>query len=147
MKSLDSRKKRVMIFGVFDRLHEGHRDFLRQARARGDELVVVVARDRVVRILKGKSPHEDEETRRKRVSEDVHVSFAVLGDEIGGSYGVIAQYEPDIICVGYDQDMLAADLETRMRNGEIAAIPVIRLKPHEGEKFHSSLLNNRKDLS
>lgn len=140
MKSSDSGKKRVMVFGVFDRFHEGHRDFLRQARAHGEEVVVVVARDSAVRILKGKSPHEDEETRRKRVSEDAHVSSAVLGDEILGSYGVIEQYEPHIICLGYDQEGLKRDLEMQMATGAFKKIALERLAAFEPERYHTSFL-------
>lgn len=140
MKSSDSKKKCVMVFGVFDRLHEGHRDFLRQARAQGDELVAVVARDSAVRILKGKSPHENEETRRKKVSEDVHVFLAILGDETLGSYGVIAQYEPDIICLGYDQEGLKRDLEMRMATGAFKKIALERLAAFESERYHTSFL-------
>ncbi len=128
-----------MVFGVFDRLHEGHRDFLRQAQARGDELIVVVARDGVVRMLKGKPPHEDEETRRKRVSEDVHVSFAVLGDETQGSYEIIAQYEPDVICLGYDQEELGRDLAMRMETGAVKKIALLRLVAFKPERYHTSL--------
>jgi len=40
---LKSHNKRVMVFGVFDGLHEGHKSFLRQARKYGGELRAVVA--------------------------------------------------------------------------------------------------------
>ena len=45
---------KVMVFGTFDYLHEGHKDFFRQAKQYGDELVVVVARDETVKQIKGK---------------------------------------------------------------------------------------------
>ena len=48
--------QRVAVFGVFDGIHAGHQDFLRQAREYGDELVVIVARDKSVTQLKGKPP-------------------------------------------------------------------------------------------
>ena len=40
---------RVMASGVFDLIHPGHISYLQQARAFGDELVVVVAWDDTVR--------------------------------------------------------------------------------------------------
>ena len=133
-------KTRVMVFGVFDRLHEGHRDFFWQARAYGDELIVVVARDSAVRVLKGRSPHEDEETRRKEVEKNVYVSHAVLGDEKQGSYEVITRYAPDIICLGYDQEALARDLAMRTAGGALEKIPVKRLSAFKPERYHTSLL-------
>ena len=45
--------RRVMVFGSFDPLHDGHRSLFRQARKHGDELVVVVARDVNIARLKG----------------------------------------------------------------------------------------------
>lgn len=45
MRKLSKKFNRVMVFGVFDGLHPGHRAFLRQARKKGDKLIVVVARD------------------------------------------------------------------------------------------------------
>ncbi|HTD81915.1 MAG TPA: adenylyltransferase/cytidyltransferase family protein, partial [Thermoplasmata archaeon] len=43
---------RVMATGVFDLLHPGHVAFLREAKALGDELVVVVARDSTAKRFK-----------------------------------------------------------------------------------------------
>ena len=45
---------RVMASGVFDIIHTGHLSYLEQAKAKGDELVVVVACDETVR----KNKHE-----------------------------------------------------------------------------------------
>ena len=44
--------KKVMVFGTFDGLHEGHLDFFRQAREYGDYLIVAVARDVNVKKIK-----------------------------------------------------------------------------------------------
>src|SRR3989344_5946032 len=49
---------RIMIFGTFDMLHEGHLDFFRQARslAAGPHLIVSIARDASVARVKGAPP-------------------------------------------------------------------------------------------
>jgi FAD synthetase len=47
---------RVIAFGVFDGLHEGHRHFLREARKLGGRLTVAVAHDEAVVMLKGRRP-------------------------------------------------------------------------------------------
>ena len=39
---------KVMVFGTFDRLHDGHRFFLREAEKLGTTLFIVVARDSMV---------------------------------------------------------------------------------------------------
>jgi len=58
---------RVMVFGAFDHLHPGHLDYFRQTRHFGDELVVVVARDKNVLKIKGRLPREDEKIRVRNV--------------------------------------------------------------------------------
>ena len=60
------RKSRrvVLTNGVFDLLHTGHLYFLKQARERGDALVVALNADASVRALKGPSrPVQTEEQR------------------------------------------------------------------------------------
>ena len=51
----DSLRKRVLVFGTFDLLHQGHRYFLTQARRFGDTLIAVVARDEFVEERKGRT--------------------------------------------------------------------------------------------
>jgi FAD synthetase len=142
-----SRKniRKVMIFGVFDRLHPGHLDFFRQARKHGDELIAVVARDQVVMELKNKTPFHSGAERLAMVREVPEVTRAVLGDEVSGSYGVIAAHQPDVICVGYDQRGLAEDIDLKMKNAAISTIPICRLAPYRPKHLHTSLLALKKN--
>lgn len=77
----------------------------------------------------------------EKISEVMH---AVLGDEAQGSYGVIAAHNPDVICVGYDQDALAENLEEKMKIGAIPTIPLRRLSSHQPERMHTALLMEKK---
>lgn len=138
---MKENKKKVMVFGVFDRLHPGHLDFLRQAREHGDELIAVVARDRAVMELKNKSPFHSEAERIAMVSEVPEVTQAILGDDTSGSYGVIAVHKPDVICVGYDQYGLVEDLNNKIMSGYISSPTIVRLGSHYPDKFHTSHLN------
>lgn len=134
------RAKKVMVFGVFDRLHPGHISFLAQAAAMGDELIVVLARDASVRNLKNKTPYHSEYERVQAVQKVSGVTFALLGDEKLGSYEVIQTHKPDVICLGYDQHGLAKDLKRYMQEGELASISLINLEAHKPDVFHTSLL-------
>lgn len=129
-----------MVFGVFDRLHEGHHAFLKQARACGDELIAVVARDAMVRELKKKAPQQSEEERMNALNENGYVAKAILGDAVQGSYKVLSASMPDMLCLGYDQDGLLSDLQKRMERGLIRKIPVVQLKAHKPDILHTSLL-------
>lgn len=102
--------KTVMVFGTFDGLHAGHEHFLKEARALGDQLIVVVARDKSVRELKHREPKHNEEARRQAVEKLALVSKAVCGDDTLGTYKVITQHRPNIIALGHDQTELAKDL-------------------------------------
>ena len=142
MQSKTPKFKKVVVFGTFDLLHEGHLDFLRQAGKFGVELMVAVPSDRVVEMLKNKKPAWDEKRRLAAVASLVGVTKAVLGDDEPGTYSIIKKHRPGMICLGYDQDDLKKDLEEKMRQDILPKIPLITLKSHFPEKFKSSILRN-----
>lgn len=132
--------KRVMVFGTFDRLHPGHLAFFRQARAMGDELVVVVGRDETVKRVKGSYPSRNERLRVKEVRNSGAADRVVLGSLVD-IFQPIMEHRPDIICLGYDQNSFAEDLQNELgRRGLDAGI--IRLKPYKEEKYKSSILKS-----
>lgn len=132
-------KKRVVVFGIFDGIHEGHRSLFLQAKEYGDELAVIVGRDSASLRLKERKPKHGEEERLKLVSQEQGVDLAVLGDDEQSSYQILKDLNPNVICLGYDQDMLALDLkEWTEEKGHQIAIHI--LKPHKSNNFHTSLL-------
>ena len=72
----------VMAFGTFDLLHQGHFFYLKKAKSFGDNLVVVVARDKNVVEIKGRRPLNSEKERLAKVKRLEFVDKAVLGDRI-----------------------------------------------------------------
>lgn len=123
-----------MGFGTFDGIHPGHLDYFRQLKSLGDELVIVIARDKNVEKIKGSPPLYNEESRLNGIRQIKLVDTAVLGNETD-FYQVIREYLPSIIGLGYDQKANTGML-TRLFPG----IKVIRLKAFEPEKHKSSLL-------
>ena len=95
------KKGRVVVFGIYDGIHAGHRDFLRQAGAYGDELLAIVGRDESVVRLKGKTPIYLEKTRLELVAQEEWVGDVILGDEEPSSYRVLGELNPDVICSGH----------------------------------------------
>jgi len=134
--------KRVMAFGTFDFLHSGHLFYLRQARALGNELVVVVSRDRNARILKGKTPLNNENDRLALVRELKLVDKAVLGDHIVRDWGMIKKFHPAIIALGYDQWASIPSLRKELDEAGLHA-EIVRIKPFKPSKNKSSLLKSR----
>jgi FAD synthetase len=104
-----------MAVGVFDILHLGHLHYLQEARKLGDELVVVVARDDMVRKRKH-LPIIAEDMRLEMVRGLKPVDDAVLGDPVDQLKSV-ERLQPDVIALGYDDyhhiDELKAKLAAR----------------------------------
>lgn len=136
---------RIMVFGTFDMLHEGHLDLFRQARALAPEpyLIVSVARDAsVARIKGGKSRHTEAE-RLALVGGNELVDESVLGDEVG-YIGHIRAAQPDIIALGYDQHGEYVDhLEADLTRSGIGA-KVVRLNAFKPEVYKTSKLHGNR---
>lgn len=120
-------RKRVLVFGTFDRFHPGHEFFLRSAKSRGTELVVAVARDAHVRALKDKHPQRPEHKRLQSIEELPYVMSARLSDEELGSFEVVKFFQPDLIVLGHDQIELEQALIAWMGKGD-DYIPMMRAK-------------------
>lgn len=142
--------KKVMVFGVFDGVHDGHKVFLKQARECGDYLIAVVTRDEVAELLKGCKPRKEiglpptqgfgGHGRIKEIMETGLVNEAVEGDKNLGKWEVIGKYKPDIIALGYDQTELKTALLQFIREQDLE-VDVMVMEAHEPERYHSSLLN------
>jgi cytidyltransferase-like protein len=109
---------RVLVFGTFDGVHEGHRAMLREAKALGDYLAVAVAPDNVVTEIKGKICVNRSAQRIQGVRDEHIADEVVLGDKLLSNWSVLKKYRPDIIALGYDQDELKEALDTHFENSE-----------------------------
>lgn len=103
---------RVMATGVFDLLHPGHLHFLESAKRLGDELVVVVATDVMVRRRKHE-PVTPQEMRRQMVAALKPVDRALIGHE-DDIYKTVEEVRPDIIALGYDQSFREEEIQREL---------------------------------
>lgn len=134
--------KKVLVFGTFDIFHEGHCDFLKQAKIHGDFLRVVVARDVTVLKVKGRRPRYDELERADTIKKSGLVDEVVLGS-LNDRYEVVRKYKPDIICLGYDQKQSVAELRKKLNESGLDRTGIIKLKAHKPEIYKSSLLREK----
>ena len=114
---------RVLATGTFDLLHPGHVYFLTQARALGDELYVIVARDS--NVTHNPKPIIPEEQRHEMVNAFGMVDKALLGSETD-MFEPLKLIKPDIITLGYDQAFDVEVLEKELANRGLPA-KVVRI--------------------
>jgi len=131
--------KVVLAGGVYDVLHVGHLAGLREAKELGDVLVVVVATDITVEILKGRKPILPEEDRRELVEGLKPVDKAILGyEDVGfGFEQVLMEVMPDLVAFGYDQEKLEAAVNEIIQHRNFK-ITVVKLSKFDREKYASS---------
>lgn len=127
------KKTRVVCAGTFDHLHLGHANFLKQAKALGDELVVIVARDENVKRIKNILSEHNEAERKENVEKTRIPDKVVLGLTEKDIFIILEQLKPDIIALGYDQRVSEEAIQKRLPNCKI-----VRLKPFKPDKYKSS---------
>lgn len=140
-----AKKVRVLAFGTFDFFHAGHIDYLRQAKALGDELIVVIARDETVKKVKGRAPTHSEKVRMQAVKACTHVDKVVLG-YLGDKYRVLKDYKPDVIALGYDQFAFTYKLQPFLIKEKMST-RIVRLEPFHPQSFKSSLMRKQHEES
>lgn len=131
--------KIVMVFGVFDGIHPGHEHLFKKAKALGDWLVVVAARDQTVKKVKGHFPKRKEAARLQALEELPAVDQVVMGSK-SNPYSIFNSIKPQVICLGYDQEVFVDKLPEALKQRNIDA-EIIRLEAFQPDRYKSSLLN------
>lgn len=127
-----------MVFGTFDILHQGHLFLFKKAKELGDELYVIIAKDKNVEKFKKNLPKNNEQQRLENIKNIEEVNQIILGDE-NDIYKIIEEIKPDIIALGYDQNEQNLNNELEKRN---LKIKIVRLEAFKEKEFKSSLLKN-----
>lgn len=139
----------ILASGVFDLVHYGHIRFIEEAKKLGGEnsrLVVIIARDKTVKRLKGRLPIIPEDQRRAVVESLKPVDEALLGYENLSFEETITKVKPDIIAVGYDQLSIENDVKAFIKARGLT-IEVVRVGKFGKVDLDSSSKIKRKILS
>lgn len=115
---------RVIATGVFDLIHPGHISYLEQAKALGDELIVIIACDKTVRSKKHE-PITPEDMRARVVEALKPVDKTVIGKE-GDIFETVKDINPDIIVLGFDQKFNEEKLKEDLKAHGLDHIRVVR---------------------
>lgn len=128
----------VLLFGTFDGIHEGHRNLFAQARAFGDSIHVIVARDATVQQVKGRKPRATEQERLAALKQEPGIAHAHLG-ALGDKYAALQTIRPHVIALGYDQEAFTERLQTYCAEN-LPSTRIVRLEPYHADRYKSSLL-------
>jgi len=136
------RKRIIVVFigGVFDLLHPGHLVTINTSKRLGDILVVVISRDERVKIMKGRYPINKEEIRQKMISSFRNVDLSILGSK-NSIMNSVKRIRPDIIALGYDQEIDEKWLQKRAKESGLD-IQIVRIK-EELKGFKSTDIRNK----
>lgn len=96
--------KIILVTGVFDILHQEHINFLKKAKALGDELIIGIESDKRVKQLKGEArPINNEKLRIKNLKLlDIANKVFILSENIGNKKvqeNLIKKIKPDFLAV------------------------------------------------
>ena len=141
----NKRQTRIMTFGTFDGLHQGHLNFFKQAKkvVKNSLLIVSIARDKNVKKIKGNFPVLSERARMNLVRKCFLVDKVVLGG-VGKYIPHIKKAHPDVIALGYDQSAYVKNLKKDLKNKDIF-VKIVRLKSYKKNIFKNHLLH-KKDI-
>ena len=135
-------KKIVLCHGVFDLLHLGHINHFKEAKNKGDILIVSVTPDRYVR--KGPNrPAFNEQDRMNALSAIDIIDFITLNKN-PTAVSIIKELKPNIYCKGKEYKLFKNDLSGEIKN-EVNALKKIKGKIFYtgGATFSSSNLLNK----
>jgi D-beta-D-heptose 7-phosphate kinase/D-beta-D-heptose 1-phosphate adenosyltransferase len=123
-----SGKSIVFTNGCFDLLHRGHVHILRQAKARGDLLIVGINSDRSVKSIKGPTrPILPQNDRVELIAAMEMVDYVVIFDE-PDPYLLIVAIKPHVLAKGGDwsaEKIIGADI-VEQTGGRVAVIPYLK---------------------
>ncbi|HJJ89453.1 MAG TPA: FAD synthase [Methanocorpusculum sp.] len=126
--------KKIVATGTFDILHPGHLFYLEESKKLGDELWVIVARER--NVVHKPRPIIPEKQRLKMIAGIRCVDHAILGDRVD-LFRPIADIDPEVITLGFNQKFSEEWLESNLRERGIRA-NVVRIRPFYGCTLNSS---------
>jgi len=120
-------KKIVFTNGVFDIIHRGHIEYLNEAKALGDFLIVGLNADASVKRLKGDTRPVNKENDRKFVMENLKAVDEVVIFTEDTPYNLISKVIPDILVKGGDwkeEQIVGSDI-VKQNGGKVMSLKFV----------------------
>ena len=139
MKQALKKIVKVMAVGTFDVIHLGHINYLKQAKALGDTLIVVISSDKQCK-KRGKEPYFSERERKKMVEELKVVDKTIIGHE-DNIFKIVNEIKPDIISIGHDSHIGKDTVYDNLDKG--LKPKIIRAKALHTDKYNTTKIKNK----
>lgn len=123
-----TKQKNVLVWGAFDLLHKGHIAFLRKSSQFGN-LHVIIIPDWIIIQNKKRKPIETAIIRKLKIQQLSIVKKAYI-DCIENGLTCLDDFNPEIICFGYDQDKLWEKILLSQLKKRNLSPKIIRLKKY-----------------
>lgn len=122
-----SGKKIVFTNGCFDIIHRGHIKVLKEAKERGDFLIVGLNSDSSVKRLKGSGRPVNKETDRKIVLEAIRYVDSVVIFKEDTPLNLIMEIKPDVLVKGadYGKDEIVGEKEVLSWRGKVVRVKLL----------------------
>ncbi len=137
--------KKILVFGSFDLIHPGHIYFLKKAATLGDYLILCLTRDTIYKKQKNHPPLFKEKERQKILESLKYINKVILGDndlKKIANYNIIKKIKPDIIALGYDQNINYQKL--RQINEKIKKeIKIFKIRAYKRNFFSSNKIKSK----
>lgn len=123
-------KKVVLVGGCFDLLHFGHIEFLRQAKACGDYLLVALESDKKIKQLKGDGRPIHNQTQRRQMLEALSfvnkvISLPMMHDD-ADYFNLVKRIKPAVIAVTQGDPILTKkQQQAEIVGAKLVVIPKI----------------------
>ncbi|MFH0971853.1 MAG: adenylyltransferase/cytidyltransferase family protein [Candidatus Micrarchaeota archaeon] len=146
MANSPAKRIKVMTFGAFDIIHDGHRSLFRQAKAfggRNSKLLVVVASDARIKKIKGKAPWFSQKERMEHLKKEPLIDQVIGGDRLN-TLKPILEYGPEIIVFGYDQPLAPEELDAMLMKKGFFARKIVRARAYKPHLCKSSIIKQKK---
>lgn len=133
---------KVLLFGTFDIIHDGHRNLFKQAAKYG-ELYVILARDKTIEQVKKRAPYYNEKQRLEHLQQEPFIKQVYLGS-LTDKFIKIKELAPDTVFLGYDQQVFVDKLHEKIREFGLTTT-IIRGIPYKEKEFKSSLIRSKQE--
>jgi rfaE bifunctional protein nucleotidyltransferase chain/domain len=117
----------VFTNGCFDIIHAGHVQYLEQAKALGDNLIVGLNSDASVKRLKGETrPVNGQQNRAIVLAALSSVDYVIVFDE-ETPYELIKAIQPDVLVKGGDwtEDRIVGADIVQAKGGKVISLPFV----------------------